>query len=45
MKIIVKIKDVTVEISDTSDRTIYHSEKEIKALINEVFDNYKKLDL
>jgi hypothetical protein len=45
MKIIVKIKDVTVELSDVSDRAIHFSEKEIKALIKEVFDNYKQLDL
>ena len=46
MKIIIKIKDVSVEIEDDdTNQAIRFYLENIKTVINEVFENYKKLDL
>lgn len=43
MKVIVKIKDIEFEVSDTTDRSVYFSVKELKEIITHIVEEHNKI--
>jgi hypothetical protein len=43
MKIVIKIKDIEFEVSDSTDRSIYYSVNELKEIITHIVEEHNKI--